>query len=295
MQISQNTYKAVLAFYLKQLSELYPPQEIDSMLNLVCEDGLNITNKETLFSESELLKLIAYCKKLKTGMPLQYVVGKTVFMDLTFIVNENVLIPRQETEELVYKIIKEASPPTPLHGRGEYETQMQDVLSILDIGTGSGCIPISLKKNLVSEVYAIDISEDALKVAKQNALNNKVEVNFIQTDILNADENMFDKKFDVIVSNPPYVCESEKSEMHINVLNNEPHLALFVPNNDALIFYRKIAGLAKKWLKKNGYLYFEINRAFPEETRSLLAEEGYKEIEIIKDLNGNYRIAKARL
>ncbi len=122
-----------------------------------------------------------------------------------------------------------------------------------------------------------------------------MEVNFIQTDILNTDENMFDKKFDVIVSNPPYVCESEKDEMHINVLNNEPHLALFVPDNDALIFYRKIAALAKKWLKNNGYLYFEINRAFPEETKNLLVEAGYKEIEIIKDLNGNYRIAKARL
>jgi release factor glutamine methyltransferase len=225
---------------------------------------------------------------LKKEKPLQYIVGETEFYGLPFLVNENTLIPRPETEELVELIIKSYNlQPTTYNPK------------ILDIGTGSGCIAISLAKNITnSQVFAIDVSEKALTTAKKNAEINEVTINFIQADILKVDdlENLSNSnsklpsQYDVIVSNPPYVRNLEKSEIKPNVLEYEPHLALFVDDSDALLFYRKIAELAKKNLKENGKLYFEINQYLGKETVELLENLGFNDVVLKKDIYGNDRI-----
>jgi release factor glutamine methyltransferase len=211
--------------------------------------------------------------------PIQYILGEAPFYGREFKVNASVLIPRNETEELVHLIIKENKKLN---------------LRILDIGTGSGCIPISLALEIPSsKTFALDISKEALEVAKDNAKKHEESIIFFQVDILNEDIPV--KDLDIIVSNPPYVCESEKSLMHENVLNFEPHLALFVKDNDPLVFYKIIAKKAKSALKSSGKLYFEINEAFGEKVQYLLEEQGYREISIIQDLNNKDRIVKAVL
>jgi release factor glutamine methyltransferase len=211
---------------------------------------------------------------------------------LPFLVNENVLIPRPETEELVEIILKEEA-------RGN---RQEAIVRILDIGTGSGCIPIALKKNLPNaEVYAIDVSEKALATAKKNAEINKVEVSFINIDILKINDLaelptsnfQLPTQFDIIVSNPPYVRNLEKAEIKPNVLEYEPHLALFVEDTDALLFYRKIADLAKENLSENGMLFFEINQYLGKETVELLENLGFKNIELKKDIYGNDRMIRS--
>lgn len=215
---------------------------------------------------------------LKQQRPIQYIFGKAHFYGLDFLVNENTLIPRPETEELVDWIIT--------------ENEMSGKLKILDIGTGSGCIAISLAKNLSdASVSAIDVSDAALDVAKQNAQINEVSVEFIEADILSVDS--LPKKYDVIVSNPPYVRNLEKQEIRDNVLRYEPHLALFVDDNDALLFYRKIALLGQSALAEGGRLFFEINQYLGEETVAMLENCGYKNIELRKDLFGNDRMIRA--
>lgn len=214
--------------------------------------------------------------ELKKGKPIQYIIGETDFYGLTFKVNENVLIPRQETEELVDLIIK---------------NHQEKELKILDIGTGSGIIPITLKSNLPNAtISAIDVSENALIVAKENAQKHKVEVEFIKMDILNQQNWQQLKEFDIIVSNPPYVLQKEKELMHQNVLDFEPHLALFVENENPLLFYKTIVSFAQEKLKEKGYLHFEINEKFGKETADLLNDSGFNQIEIIKDINGKDRI-----
>jgi release factor glutamine methyltransferase len=225
---------------------------------------------------------------LKIEKPIQYILGETEFFGLRFEVNENTLIPRPETEELVELIIKE-------EGKGKRE---EGKVKILDIGTGSGCIAISIAKNIpTAEVFAIDVSEKALAVAKKNSEINSTKVNFINADILKIDDvtelSTFDFRlstFDLIVSNPPYVRNLEKAEIKPNVLEYEPHLALFVEDNDALLFYRKIAQLAIKNLAVNGKLYFEINQYLGKETVQLLESLAFKNVELIKDIYGNDRI-----
>lgn len=209
--------------------------------------------------------------------PIQYIFGKAHFYGLDFLVNENTLIPRPETEELVDWIITENSP-------GQ--------IDIVDIGTGSGCIAISLAKNISEAVVtAIDVSEEALLVAKENAQTNGVTVDFLKADILSV--TSLSKKYDIIVSNPPYVRYLEKQEIKDNVLKYEPHLALFVKDNDALLFYRKIALLGQSALVEDGRLFFEINQYLGEETVALLENYGYKNIELRKDLLGNDRMIRA--
>ncbi|MBP8157129.1 MAG: peptide chain release factor N(5)-glutamine methyltransferase [Flavobacterium sp.] len=230
---------------------------------------------------------------LKSHKPIQYILGETEFYGLPFLVNENVLIPRPETEELVALIIKE--------GKGKRE---EGKVRILDIGTGSGCIPIALKKNLPNaEVYAVDVSEKALATAKKNSELNDVKVNFINVDILKINDLkqlptsnfQLPTFFDIVVSNPPYVRNLEKAEIHPNVLEFEPHLALFVEDNDALLFYRKITELAKKNLNLNGQLYFEINQYLGKETLALVESFGFKNVKLIKDIYGNDRMISASL
>ena len=268
------------------LSKIYPKTEIDSFFFLMIEEKLNLQRIDTvlkpdlLISEDNLTTFINIIKRLQNEEPIQYILKKTSFYGLPFIVDKNTLIPRPETEELVAWIIEEAS---------KGKLHKKDKISILDIGTGTGCIPISLAKNLIkSSVSAIDISQKALLIAKKNALLNNTKIDFFEMDILNTES--LPQKFDIIVSNPPYVRESEKTGIKKNVLQNEPHLALFVDNNNPLLFYKKIADLATNYLRKNGLLFFEINQYLEKETVKMLEMKGFKNIELRKDLFGNYRM-----
>ena len=267
-----------------ELIGLYPETEIKSFSQLIIEKvtGFSrteiIVNKNTLFSNEQHHVIEIFIEKLKKFIPIQYILGETEFYGLIFNVNESVLIPRPETEELVDWICK--------------DNDKKSELQLLDIGTGSGCIPICLKHEFPNSVVnAFDISEEALATAHANAEKNKVDVNFSKVDILNAPS--FDQKWDIIVSNPPYVLENEKAEIQPNVLDNEPHMALFVPDNDPLLFYRKIALFAKEQLKNNGRLYFEINRQYGPATVELLSNIGFTNIELRKDISGNDRMIKA--
>jgi release factor glutamine methyltransferase len=216
--------------------------------------------------------------ELSAQVPIQYLLGKTEFYGLTFCVSPDVLIPRPETEELVQWILSEAE---------HFEN-----LTILDIGTGSGCIPVTLAKHLPqAQISAIDVSEAALQMAQKNAQMNQVSVALIQQDILQTEK--LNDTYNIIVSNPPYVRELEKAEIRPNVLEHEPHLALFVPDDDALKFYRKIAELAMVHLSPNGLLFFEINQYLGTQTVELLHEIGFESVELRKDLYGNDRMIRA--
>jgi release factor glutamine methyltransferase len=243
-----------------------------------------------------VLLLNTALKRLKNEEPIQYIIGATEFYGFPFLVDKSTLIPRPETEELVEWILLETAKLQ--------SDQVLKSLQILDIGTGSGCIPISLAKNLpAATISAIDISADALKIAIKNATLNKVKVDFIEGNVLDLyafNEILKQKpynqvKFDIIVSNPPYVRELEKIEIQNNVLLNEPHLALFVSDENPLLFYDKIADIAKQHLSKNGLLFFEINQYLGEETIKILAEKGFKNIKLRKDLFGNDRMIKATI
>ena len=270
--------------FVEALLPFYDEMEAESFFYLLLENkhqlrridlGLDV---DSVFSENEILNWNAILEKLKIQIPIQYIIGTTHFYGLEFIVDENVLIPRPETEELVDWIVKLNS-----------KLSKKKNLKILDIGTGSGCIAISLAKNIPnSEVFAIDVSENALAIAKKNAILNKVPVTFLHKNILET-KNL-SRKFDIIVSNPPYVRNLEKAEIKPNVLDNEPHLALFVPDNDPLIFYKKIAELAAANLNPNGQLFFEINQYLGKETQELLESIGLKNIELRKDIYGNDRM-----
>jgi len=273
-------------YFFDALSKVYPKTEIQSFFNLLFEYKLKLSRveialqPETTINKNELDFLQKAVFYLKKEIPIQYIIGETEFYGLKFTVNKNVLIPRPETEELVDWIIA-STPPN-------------DQIKILDIGTGSGCIAISLAKNLPnSTVYALDISTEALKIAEQSAKKNNIFIHFFEADILNLNE--LQQSFNIIVSNPPYVRASEKLQMQQNVLANEPHLALFVEDNNALLYYDKIANLAKKQLAKNGQLFFEINQYLGNETVELISLKGFKNIELKKDIFGVDRMVKASL
>ena len=268
-----------------ELEGLYHETEIRSFSQLMIEKvtGFSrteiIVNKNTLFSDEQHQEIESFIKKLKNFIPIQYILGETEFYGLTFNVNESVLIPRPETEELVDWI--------------RTENDRSATLNILDIGTGSGCIAISLKQEFTNAIVdAFDISDEALITAQNNANRNNLEVNFSKVDILNAPD--FETKWDIIVSNPPYVLENEKAEILPNVLDNEPHLALFVPDNDPLLFYRSISQLALRQLKPGGKLYFEINRQYGIATMDLLVELGFTDIELRKDISGYDRMIRGK-
>ena len=276
--------------FLQELSSLYEEQEIESFFYIILEKlhGLKridlALNPQTVMDGAHLKQWKNIVAELKKQRPVQYIFGETTFYGLSFLVNENTLIPRPETEELVELIIK--SFESSVSGSG---------LKILDIGTGSGCIAISLAKNIPNAaVFAIDVSEEALATAKKNAELNKVAIDFISTNILDvvtlsAVAGLY-KQFDIIVSNPPYVRNLEKYEIKPNVLEYEPHLALFVDDIDPLLFYRKIAELAIKNLNPNGKLYFEINQYLGKETVELVKSFGFKNVKLIKDIYGNDRM-----
>ncbi|SHF96610.1 release factor glutamine methyltransferase [Arenibacter palladensis] len=281
--------KEIKNIYHLELDPLFPQEEVDSFFYLVINHYLGLERfvlamqPNLVVSKDNEEPLFYALSQLKQERPIQYILGKAHFCDLEFGVDENVLIPRSETEELVYWILNEVQQGT-----------RQEGLKILDIGTGSGCIAISLAKNLPNaKVYALDISKKALQIAQQNAVDNEVDIVFLEADILSMEG--FKDKFDVIVSNPPYVRELEKKEMKNNVLEHEPGLALFVSDGDPLIFYKKITLFALNHLKTGGMLFFEINQYLGEEMKQLLEAGNFSEIELRKDMYGNDRMLKAVL
>jgi release factor glutamine methyltransferase len=280
------TIKQYRTQFIQELSPFYDQGEAESFFYLILEDKKKLKridlalNPDLLFSEVEIVVCNTILESLKKEIPIQYLLGKTSFYGMDFEVNENVLIPRPETEELVEWIIKDNS-----------KNKASPNLKILDIGTGSGCIAISLAKNIPNAtVFAIDISPKALATAQKNAVQNAVSVTFLQQDILDTLD--LDQQFDIIVSNPPYVRNLEKEEIKKNVLDYEPHLALFVEDTNALVFYTKIAELAQKNLSQKGQLYFEINQYLGKEMIVLLEEMNFESIELRKDIYGNDRMMK---
>ncbi len=284
------TIKDVFENYKRMLKDTYDTNEIEAITLLVINEICNLSKaKIKAFPETEIPveqseKLNHILEELKTGKPVQYILGKTEFYGLPFYVNPSVLIPRPETEELVEWVLELV---------GSFKLA---VGSILDVGTGSGCIAISLKKNLPGfKVSAIDISAEALQTATSNATLNNVDIKFINDDILNPKSEIEIPKYEIIISNPPYVTLHDKTQMHANVTDFEPHTALFVPENNPLIFYKAIADFAKFNLTKKGLLFFEINESYGKETVELLADKGFKEIELRKDMSGRDRMVKATL
>ncbi|SNZ00660.1 peptide chain release factor N(5)-glutamine methyltransferase [Flagellimonas pacifica] len=287
--------KEIKTIFHKELDAIYPTEEVDTFFYLAIEHFLKlerfvlVLQPDLALTKEEQQPLFETLTQLKQERPIQYILGKTHFMDLELLVNEHVLIPRPETEELVqwildYCQVEQCHP--------ERSRRSSRDLNILDIGTGSGCIAIGLAKNFPkAKVHALDVSEKALDVAKQNAELNKVDIIFLQKDILDPEFEL-ESNFDIIVSNPPYVRELEKSEMKKNVMDYEPDLALFVPDNNALIFYEAITKFACDNLKTNGSLFFEINQYLGDKTQALLEAHNFLEIELRKDLFGNDRMLK---
>ncbi|WP_304233327.1 peptide chain release factor N(5)-glutamine methyltransferase [Jiulongibacter sediminis] len=267
------------------LQDLYIEDESErkSVAFLLLEDGFGISKMDIILNKSVMideLLLEEYVERINRQEPIQQIVGFTYFASRKFKVDKNVLIPRPETEELI-SIIKSLQLDQP---------------AILDIGTGSGCLAISLALELInSEVWALDISEGALKVAMENAKSLKASVKFLHEDILKEKSTEVNlKRFDLIVSNPPYIRNLEKSQMKANVIDYEPHLALFVENDNPLIFYKRIADLGIEQLNKDGLILAEINSYLGEETRQLFEKKGYEQVEILKDFYGKDRFVKAK-
>ena len=268
----------IVPYYIKQLKDIAQEREIISWAYISIDFLLGYNRSECIInSDKEITidvsdRINQIIGDLKANIPIQYIIGEAEFFGLKFKVNEHTLIPRLETEELVQWILE------------------HEFTSLLDIGTGSGCISIAVKKNKNVEILAIDVSGPALLMAKENARINEVDINFSVQDILKTDSLM---RVDVIISNPPYVLEKEKDLMLNNVLDNEPHSALFVSNENPLLFYKKIAELAYLSLSKNGLLFFEINENFGVEIVELLKCIGFVDIELKKDINEKDRMLKA--
>lgn len=283
MGVNIQTIKDIRFYLAKELEKIYQEQEISALANIIIKTVIGITKVHQLYMTEQIVtkqqagRIINICKELKTGKPIQYILGETSFYDCVIRVTSATLIPRPETEELVDLIIRE--------NRGYQGT-------IIDIGTGSGCIAVALAVNLPGTVVTgIDISDEAIRTARENAQLNNVTVSFVKGDIFSFDSERVDKA-GIIVSNPPYVRNSEKQFMSKNVLDFEPHSALFVPESDPLIYYRAILKLANKILIHRGRLYFEINEAMGKSIVQLLESSGYTEIQIVADINSKERIIK---
>lgn len=289
MKVSSNKITDVFRYYLKLLNENYDLAEAKSLIYRLLEHYFNISrldiakDPDIRLTESELLKIHFSVKDLLNNKPIQHIIGIEQFCGLNFKVSKAVLIPRPETEELVEMIVDDCK-----------DTDQK--ISILDIGTGSGCIAISLNKKISNSiVHAVDISADALQIAKENAEINVTEVVFSRINVLNMNEIVSLPMFDVIVSNPPYIRCSEKKLMHKNVLDYDPESALFVSDDAPLIFYRKIAVLGLTHLNINGKIYFEINEIFGNDIADLLVSNNYSNIKIHKDFRGKDRFVSAIL
>ncbi|HOY31219.1 MAG TPA: peptide chain release factor N(5)-glutamine methyltransferase [Bacteroidales bacterium] len=286
MKVASNKIADIKSFIKKQLKGLYPDEEVNAFIFILFETycGMNKTkllaSEHETINESELLRVYDAVKELEQQKPLQYIIGKTYFCGLEFLVTPAVLIPRPETEELVNMIVQ--------------ENNHENALKILDIGTGSGSIAVALKKNLPgAEVTATDISESALAMAQRNASLNKVHIQFILSDILSEAHWKDLQEYDIIVSNPPYITESEKSLMNPNVLEYEPHTALFVTDSNPLNYYDAIFRFAIS-KKKGSKIYLEINENKSEELKLLAQQYHFSEVEIEQDINGKARFIKCR-
>jgi len=267
----------IIPLFLKKINN-YSKEETTSIAYIVIQEilGFNkihvILNSDNIISLNHENKINLIINNLKLDKPIQYILGKANFFNLSFFVNKYVLIPRPETEELINWILE------------------NKFNKVLEIGTGSGCISISLAKNSSANISAIDISSNAIKIARKNADNYKLDINFLCEDVFTFKT---DEKYDLIVSNPPYVLESEKKKMHNNVLNFEPHNAIFVKDTDPLLFYNFISVFASQHLNSNGFLFFEINEMFENEIILILKRNNFVNIELKKDLNGKDRMIKA--
>lgn len=285
MFVSDNSVKSAKHYFNDRLKEYFSGREIRMMFQLALQKRLNLTDSDLLLSdelrlsESDLLYFRSIVKRLLDNEPFQYIFGETEFYGLVLKTDNRALIPRPETEELVDWILK----------------SHQNLEAVVDVCSGSGCIALALKNNLSkATVSGIDVSAGALALSKENAQLNQLNVHFLQFDVLNDAFPFEDDTLDLIVSNPPYVLENEKAEMQKHVLDHEPHLALFVENDNPLIFYRKITSIAKEKLKVGGWLYFEINEQFGEEMSILLQEYGFVLIELSADLQGKNRMIRAQ-
>lgn len=277
--------KSTIQYIKQELAPFYPEPELEGFVRIIMEtvNGLSFTqmvlNRDQVLPSEKLEQVTEVVRRLKNYEPIQYVLGQTEFFGLCLKVSPAVLIPRPETEELVDWVLSEVRPGT---------------LSVLDVGTGSGCIALALKNRLpLARVSAVDISEEALELARQNAAENCLEVDFRREDILKW-EASFWSEYDVVVSNPPYVRNSEKAQMEKNVLEYEPETALFVSDEDPLVFYRAIAGFAARYLKPGGHLFFEINEFLGEEMKRLLLELGFVGLQLRTDVNGRPRMIVGR-
>ncbi|NJK98550.1 MAG: peptide chain release factor N(5)-glutamine methyltransferase [Bacteroidales bacterium] len=270
-------------FLKKEIGPFYPKEETDAMIYRIFQHVLNFSRadiylkQDTKLPKSVLQQVEKITGGLKKFVPLQYLLGETCFYGLTFLVNPHVLIPRPETEELVEWVLKE---------------QDQHTLDVVDFGTGSGCIAITIASERPGwNITAVDISKDALSVAMENASRNHATIHFCEDSLLDLSTTLLDMKFDLIVSNPPYVTGEQKTVMQPNVLDYEPHIALFAPGTDPLIFYRKIARFAASNLRKSGKMFLEINEALPFETAGVFESQGFS-TELRKDIHGKYRMLK---
>ena len=275
------TVSALVNLFRQELVPVYGKREVEQFIALAFQEVMGyskvdiIMNGENAIPNKLAERFFTILEDLKESKPIQYILGKTVFYGLPIQVDKHVLIPRPETEELIHWILKD---------------EWKDDTVIIDLGTGSGCIALALKDQLKTpKVYGADVSIEALNVAKQNALKNDLQIDFFQFDILSQESLNF-MKFDLIVSNPPYVRISEKEWMEKNVLDHEPHPAIFVEGDDPLVFYRRIIDLAEGHLNKKGKLFFEINEAYGAEILQLLKDRGYKNVTLKKDFNGRDRM-----
>ncbi|SIQ58474.1 peptide chain release factor N(5)-glutamine methyltransferase [Maribacter ulvicola] len=282
--------KEIKNIFHAELDVIYGKEEVDSFFYLLIEHYFDLERfilaiqPELVIDKAQEIVIFKALSELKLEKPIQHIMGTAHFMDLDFMVNKHVLIPRPETEELVRWVLDDFKTAT-------------NALTILDMGTGSGCIPISLDKNLTdAKVLGLDISTDALKVAEENNRLLNADVKFLHADILSLEKETSTKelnqKFDIVISNPPYVRELEKAEMQSNVIDHEPSLALFVPDEDPLKFYSAVVNYAAEHLNENGCLYLEINQYLGEETKHLLLDSNFKTIELKKDMFGNDRMIK---
>ena len=272
--------------FTEVLTVKFPQREAEQLMRILLEDlfGIDLKrqlmNPELRIDEFQYFQLEQAVKRLLAGEPVQYVTGMARFGDLLIKVSPSVLIPRPETEEMVQRICASVPKEKPMR--------------IWDIGTGSGCIAIALAKHFENaEVIAFDVSEEALQMAMENAESNGTKVVFVQDDILNPTSGFFAQPVDLVVSNPPYVCDSERAAMEANVLDWEPETALFVPDDDPLLFYRQILALSKNQLNPNGQIWFEINERMGEEVLSLCREMGFPKAEILEDFAGKPRVCRA--
>lgn len=284
MKMPDNKLKSVIEYFHLKLDSLYDVNEVDSFFWILTEGKVGVTKLDFMkepdirFNESELLDFIRYSRRLAKFEPVQYIAGVEDFMGLKLKVTPDVLIPRPETEELVDWVSKQANKEAPLE--------------IIDIGTGSGCIAIGVKNNLPNAfVKGVDISREAIGIAEKNAVSNNLNVDFMMMDALNMPRER--DKYDIVVSNPPYVLDSEKEQMSKNVLDFEPHTALFVEDEDPLLFYEAIGAWAIESLKKEGQLFFEINEKYAKKTVRLLEELGFLNVESKDDIFDKPRMIRA--